>query len=290
MKSYILIPLLWSISAVCHAEKQLVLDLSDGITWKGVFDAGFRPKHLSDGIYMCRQYDVDLSIRFSSEVLLPLGRGDIDFSVKENNLIIGFSFFGRENRSLDEARQKSSAFAKMFEGYVTQRAGLKTFQTRHKVDYIGRKVAPREIEEHVDLKTTTNAAKIGDFSIIYIFRDSYMNDLPLVERLSVALKSQEARRAKRLTEKIRPPEGYEHISLEPNQYDDITEKESHGTETNREHGNPGIPKPWVKAEVAQEATTVTEYPKRLARIVGGVLLTGILILQIWAFIRGRASE
>lgn len=279
--------LMLAISTFCLAEDELILDLRDGVTWKEVFEAGFRPKHLSDGIHMCRQYDVNITIELDPDNSLNLGKGDIDFSVKEDGLVL-LSFYGRENRSLNEARQKSEAFAKMFGEDLTRRAELDTFVTKHEVDYSGRKLDPPEIEKHVDLDTATNAAKIGDFSIIYGFSDSYRDDLPLVERLSVALKSQEAKRAKRLTEKIRPPAGFEHVSLEPTQ--DAAEPDSEITAPNieREAVDVEVSRPEQEREVAED-DMVTENGNLLLWVVGGVLLLGVAVILVRAFMRGRAS-
>lgn len=289
MRTWVFIASMLWVFPLCHAQDRCVLDLSDGVSWPEVFQAGFRPHYIRDGKFGCKQYGVDVTIkthRFPDGV--HLGVGDVQFSLLEGNLVVGLAFYGRENRSLDEARKKSGAFAKMFGDDLTRRAELDTFETKHEVDYGGRKLDPPEIEEHVDLDTATNAAKVGDFSVIYGFSDSYRDDLPLVERLSVALKSQEAKRAKRLTEKIRPPEGYEHVSLEPTQ--DAAERDSEIAvpTTEREVGDVEVSRPEQEREEAED-DMVTVNGNHLLRVVGGVLLLGILFILIRAFRRGRAS-
>jgi hypothetical protein len=272
-----------STCAICHAQKQVVLDLNGGITWQEVFDAGFRPKHLSSGDYMCTEYGASVTIKNSrTGSQVNMGVGDVDFKLKADHLLVQMSFYGRESRSLEDAKAKSESFAKMFGENVTQIAKLTTFQTKHEVDYDGRKIDPPEIEEHVDLKTTINAAKVEDFSIIYSFSDSYSNDLPLVERLSVALKSQEVKRAKRLTEKIRPPAGYEYISLELNQDDDALENESTLTDPKSEQDSSKVPKSADKLEIGKEETA-TESSTFLPWIIAGLLLLGILaiLFKVW---------
>lgn len=288
MRIYLFIACLMGSCVMCHAQKQVTLDITDGITWKEIFDSGFRPKHLSDGIYMCRQYDVDLRIKSPSGELLHLGRGDVDFSVKEGGLVVLVSYFGRQNRTLEEAKIKSAEFSKMFGESVTKRATLKTFQNKHEVDYSGRKINPPQIEEHVDLKTTTNAAKVGDFRIIYGFSDSYLDDLPLVERLSVALKSKEAKRAKRLTEKIRPPVGYEHISLEPNQETEEPEKRVSKGESRQEQDDVRSSQSRKKQELESDEA-VEEKLSNLPWIIAGVLLVGILALLFKTF-KGKSAS
>lgn len=289
MKTWFFIASMLCVFPLCYAQDRCVLDLSDGVSWSEVFQAGFRPHHIRDGKFGCKQYGVDVTIkthRFPDGI--HLGVGDVQFSLLEGNLVVGLAFYGRENRSLNEARKKSEAFAKMFGEDLTRRAKLDTFETKHEVDYGGRKLDPPEIEEHVDLDTATNAAKAGDFSIIYGFSDSYRDDLPLVERLSVALKSQEAKRAKRLTEKIRPPAGYEHVSLEPTQ--DAAEPESEIITPNieREDGEVEVSRPEQKRKVAED-DTVTENRNFLLWIIGGVLFLGVVVIFLRALRSGRAS-
>ena len=288
MKRYIFVALFMSLSLFCRAEQQVVLDLNGGVTWMKIFEAGFRPVHLSGGEFMCTQYDVDLSIRGISGELLNLGKGDVDFSVKEGGLLVLMSFYGRENRSLEEARRKSNSFVEMLGGHVTQQAALDTFRVKHDVGYGGQKIDPPEIEEHVDLKTTTNAARIDEFSVIYSFGDSYFDDFPLVERLTVALKSQEAKRAKRLTEKIRPPAGYEHVSLESMQDSAGPDSETTAPNIEREDGDVEVSRPEEERKVAED-DTVTENRNHLLWIIGGVLLLGVVGILVRAFKRGRAS-
>lgn len=288
MKCYFLMLLIWSFGSIGHAENSVVLDLTDGVTWEKVFEAGFRPHYIRDGKFGCRQLNVSVLLKTH---LFPegmdLGVGDVQFSLLENNLVIGFAFYGRENRSLEEARLKSAAFAKMFGENMTQQAALRTFQVKHEVDYSGLRLNPPKIEEHVDLKTTTNAAKIGDFSIIYRFRDSYRDDLPLVERLSVALKSQEAKRAERLTEKIRPPSGYEHVSLEPTQGAGEPTSEFPEPNTEGEVEEVGVARREREPKVVED-DSVLESKKYLVLSIGGVLLLGTILILIRAFTGHRA--
>lgn len=207
---------------LCIAQNRVTLDVSEGVTWEQVFAAGLRPQHLNGGLYMCTEYGVDLTIKTTEPNLeLHLGVGDVDLKVKADHRLVHLSFYGRENRTLEEAKYKSQAFAKMFSGKITQRATLETFENKHEVGYAGEEIRPPEIESHVDIDTTTTVAKSGDTLIIYSFVDSYEDINPLAERFSVSLESKEAKRAKRLTEKIRPPVGYEHISLEPREDDEV---------------------------------------------------------------------
>lgn len=276
MRYYLFFGLFSSLITVCVADEQVVLDLSEGVSWKGIFDAGFRPYHIRGGKFGCKQLDVDVTIKTQDFPQgIRLGKGDASFSLLENYMMIGFSFYGRENRSLEEAQSKSEMFAQMFGENVTEQAKLTTFENKHEVDFSGQKIVPPRIEEHVDLKTTANAAKIDDFSIIYSFSDSYSDDFPLVERLSVALKSNEAKRAKRLTEKIRPPEGYEHISLEPELGNGELGEKSAELENKSER------QPSASKKLVQKESILSEKPRSLSWlywILGSLIWGGIGVL------------
>lgn len=289
MKNYFCIAFFISMVTICHAQKQVVLDLANGVTWRDVFDTGFRPTHLSRGQYMCTEHDVAVTIQNSKTGLeIDLGVGNVDFKLKENHQLIQILFYGSEKRSLDEARAKSEIFAKMLGEGMTQRATLETFQNKHEVDYSGRKIDPPAIEEHVDLETSTNAAKINDFAIIYSFNDSYQDHKPLLEHLSVTLQSKEAKRAKRLTEKIRPPEGYEHISLEPNQEKEEAEKRISKGELKQERDDVRTSQSRKRQEIESEEA-VEEKPSKFPWIIAGVLLLGILLLLFKTF-KGKSTS
>ena len=238
---------------------------------------------------MCTEYDVAVSIQNSKTGFkVDLGVGNVDFKLKENHQLIQILFYGSKKRTLEEARTKSEIFAKMFGENATQRATLETFQNKHEVDYSGRKIDPPEIEEHVDLKTSTNAAKIDDFSIIYSFNDSYNDHQPLLENLSVTLQSKEAKRAKRLTEKIRPPAGYEHISLDPNQETQEPEKRASSGESRQEQKDV-LPSQSRKKQEIEREEAVEEKPSNLPWIIAGVLLLGIFFLLLKVF-KGKSAS
>jgi hypothetical protein len=193
-----------------------LITLDNGFTWKAVFDAGFRPIHIGDGTYGCRQMNVHVKIRKQEGgEILDLGLGDIEFSLRDGHLLDLVSFFGREFRAVDEVEEKSDVFSRIFGSAVRQRAQIAWFEVEHTVDYSGRKIDPPEITRQVDDKNAVNGAKIGDLSIVYSFRSANSREKPMVERLSIAFRSSEAMKGRPLKTKIEPPAGYEHVSLEP---------------------------------------------------------------------------
>lgn len=197
------------------AETALIT-LDNGFTWKAMFDAGLRPSHIGEGTYGCRQMNVHVKIRKQEGgEILDLGTGDVEFSLREGHLLDLVAFYGREYRAVGEVEEKSNVFSRIFGSAVRQKAQIAWFEVKHTVDYSGRKIDPPEITRQVDDKNATNGAKIGDLSIVYSFRSANSREKPMVERLSIALRSREAMRGRPLRTKIESPPGYEHVSLEP---------------------------------------------------------------------------
>ena len=119
----------------------MVLDVTHGVTWESVFDAGFRPYYIQEGNFSCNQLDVDLSIRFADcEKILHLGRGDANFEILDKHTVVLFSFYGRENRTIDEARKKSEDFTQIFKGSIEITAKLSESDVIHNMDYSGKKL------------------------------------------------------------------------------------------------------------------------------------------------------
>jgi hypothetical protein len=90
--------------------------LSDGVTWKNVFDVGFRPTHVRDGHGKCRQLGVNLGVRlYKNGETLHLGRGDIEFSLRAEHEVSLISFYGREKRMAQFGEKQLEKFAQIFE-------------------------------------------------------------------------------------------------------------------------------------------------------------------------------
>ena len=181
-----------------------------------MFDAGFRPFYTGDGIDKCRQLNVHLQIRKQEGgEILDLGIGDVEFSLRDDHLLVLVAFYGREYRTVPEVEEKSEFFARIFGDAVTQKSKIAWFETEHSVDYGGRKIDPPQIIRQVNDKDASNHAQIGEHSIFYYFRSGINKVTPMVERFSISLGSSQAYNSSLLKTKIQPPVGYEHVSLEP---------------------------------------------------------------------------
>lgn len=216
MKSILIFLLGFQLAAGFIQGETALITLDHGFTWKAMFDAGFRPFYTGDGIDKCRQLNIRVQIRKQEGgEILDLGIGDVEFSLRDDHLLVLVAFYGREYSTVEEVEGKSEIFARIFGDTVTQKSKIAWFETKHSVDYGGRKIDPPQIIRQVDDKDASNHARIGDLSIFYSFKSVNIKANPLAERFSLSLKSPQAYNSPLLKTKIQPPVGYEHVSLEP---------------------------------------------------------------------------
>ncbi len=216
MRLFALMLIHWVFTVMPSVAGGAILNVDEPLTWKSVFDAGFRPSRVRDGLDKCRQLNVHVKLKTSTGAeVLDLGIGDVEFSLRDGHLLHLLTFYGREYRSVAEVEEKSRVFWRMFGGKVTRKAQIGWFEVKNTISYSGRPIDPPEITRVVDDKNAVNHAKSGDASIFYNFHSANNRDKPMLEQLSVSLKSEKAMTAGRLKTKIEPPVGYEHVSLEP---------------------------------------------------------------------------
>lgn len=166
--------------------------------------------------------------------------------MRDGHLLDLFLFYGREYRAVDEVRGKSDVFCRIFGSAVTRKAEFAWFEVEHTVGYSGRKIDPPVVIRQVDAKNAVNGAKTIDLSIVYSFESANSREKPMVKRLSIALRSPEAMRARRLRTNIVPPAGYEHLSLEPR----ITENASPATPGTEKHATSPQQSPAIAPNIA----------------------------------------
>jgi hypothetical protein len=218
MKNVLLLLLIFQCLVGFVFAETALITLDRGFTWKAMFDAGFRPFYTGDGINKCRQLNVRVQVRKQEGgEILDLGIGDIEFTLRDDHLLVLVSFYGREYRAVADAEEKSEVFASVFGDTVNQKSKIAWFETKHSEDYGGQKIDPPQIIRQVDDKDASNHAQIGDLSIFYSFKSVNIKATPMAERFSVSLKSHQAYNTPSLETKIQPPAGYEYVSLEPNE-------------------------------------------------------------------------
>lgn len=178
--------------------EEIVLNMEDGVSWKSVFDAGFRPTHIRDGRLSCRQIDVQLGVRLQKNgETLHLGRGDIEFTLVADHEVALISFYGREKRTSQYGEEQLEKFAQIFEKNLTQKGNLEYFSNGE-----------------IEIKNAHSHAKIGAFRLAYRLRHSFNKIEPVLEDIIISpAPSKERKRTKWLEAPIQPPAGYEHLDL-----------------------------------------------------------------------------
>ncbi len=245
-----------AIGSVASAEMH-VIDLSKGFTWKAMFDAGFRPKYVWEGNFMCCQTGVEVGLRATADgEVLELGKGDIEFTLNEGHTLTKAIFYGRENITVQDARARTEVFARMFEGDVAQKAVLRELEIKEAPRSLTFPFGLPGVRKSVDVADAVNAARTKELRIIHSFSNLASRG-NVKGRLSITLADQKARFRPRMTNPIQPPPGYEHISLVP-------ERVERGGDANK--GSP-----------SRKPSPLFRWWWKIGVLLGGVLLLVILI-------------
>lgn len=204
MKIFIL--LLLCLAKTASANEMPTLRFEKDVTWKRIFDSGFRPKYFvgrESEKCLCE----DQSFWFQFDDRLPkfkLGNGRLLFEMVVGENINTVWHQGTEAITMKEGQLRAEVFKKMFEGHIIQEMTM-----------------PRIIDPSglVDAGNEQNniEARIGKYQFIYGFDNSYGKEKPIIPHFYIFLSypGKPDYRPKPLSYKIKPPEGYEWYSLDP---------------------------------------------------------------------------
>ncbi len=190
MKHYTLLFLTLFLSVSYAQEKTLTI--SENLSWKSVFDDGFHPIWRIGGQTRCQESKVDFSIECKGCVL-KLDNGDIQFDVYDDEYLARISYYGRKRYTAVEAKKKVAEFKTILGDSLRPNSekGMKAW------------------------------GQIGDYGIYLSFSDSMFDDGTVVSRFGISNRTGEtASKIRSLltadpNAKVQPPEGYEHLSLDP---------------------------------------------------------------------------
>lgn len=204
MKRFIL--LLSCLAGTVLADDMPTLRFEKEVTWKQIFDSGFRPKYLvgreSEKCSCLKQ-----KLWFQFDERLPkfkLGKGELIFEMPIAEDIHMLWHQGTEAITMQEGQLRADAFKKMFEGHIIQEMTM-----------------PRIIDPSglVDAGNNENdiKARVGKYLFIYGFDNSYGKEKPIIPHFYIALNypGKPDYRPKPRSYRIKPPEGYEWYSLDP---------------------------------------------------------------------------
>ncbi len=190
---------------LCAADAP-VLRFDDQVTWKQIFDSGFRPKHLEGlerNTCVCRDQEFLLQFK-DRESKFRLGKGSIDFGFFYDDFLQMFWHQGADPITLEEGRRRADEFRKLFDGFIIQEITM-----------------PRLIDASglVDAGNDENNVKVrvGEYLIWYGFDNSLRKDKPIIPHFYITwnFPGRPDVRLKDSGDVVRPPEGYEWYSLDP---------------------------------------------------------------------------
>lgn len=197
----------WLVCAQILCAAQIpTLRLDERITWKQIFDFGFRPKHL-EGLedHKCICQNQSLWLQFKDRDLkFRLDNGRLQFGFFYDDFLQMVWHQGAESITLEEGKRRADEFRKLFDGYIIQEITM-----------------PRLIDPSglVDAGNDENNVKVrvGEYLIWYGFDNSLGKVKPIIPHFYITwnFPGRPDVRLKDSGDVVRPPKGYEWYSLDP---------------------------------------------------------------------------
>ena len=204
MKTIILFGLIYG--QVVFASEIPTLRFDDRITWKQIFDSGFRPKHL-EGLERntCVSQNQSFWLQFQDrEPKFKLNSGSVDFNFSYDDFLQMIWHQGAEAITLEEGKHRADEFRKVFDGYIIQEITMPPL------------IDPSGL---VDAGNDENNVKVrvGEYLIWYGFDNSMGKVKPIIPHFYIAwnFPGMPDVRLKDARDVVRPPKGYEWYSLDP---------------------------------------------------------------------------
>lgn len=203
MKSFFLLALLAGMTCVCGTP---TLHFDDRVTWKQIFDSGFRPKHLK-GLEshkcVCNKQDFFLQFKNRNQKF-KLGIGTIDFGFFYDDFLQMIWHQGADPITLEEGKLQADEFRNLFNGYIVQEITMPRL-----IDPSGLVDAGND-EKNVK-------ARVGEYLIWYGFDNSMGKTKPIIPHFYIVwnFPGRPDVRLKDARDVVRPPKGYEWYSLDP---------------------------------------------------------------------------
>jgi len=185
-------------------EPPISLVFPDGLSWKAVFDAGFRPKHLP-GLERRKVECVEqaISFTFRQQPAFELDAGRLMIELQSDDSIRIIEHVSRVPISRQEAEGRLKAFRALFPGLMRK----------------GGSVPPLMEEGSGGMMALSGyyaMAEEGGYTIHYGFTSSFRPETPFLPVFMIAKRHDMTARSLPIRRKvIEPPLGYEWYSLDP---------------------------------------------------------------------------
>jgi hypothetical protein len=191
-------------SGTCSPAAPLDFRFPDDISWKSVFDRGFRPKHVSGLEHTNAEcIDQEVNLYFGGGLPFRLDRGRVVFELQIDESLRIVEHVSRVPVTMEEGKRRFDLFHEMFDGNIIKQG-----------------VMPPIVEpEYGRVMTISDQAAIAEVDgLIISFRfTSAMNPrTPLIPMLMISKKySMKDPQLPTRRKTVEPPQGYEWYSLDP---------------------------------------------------------------------------
>ena len=269
---------------IAFATEIPTLRFDDRVTWKQMFDFGFRPKHL-EGLERntCVCLNQSFWVQFKDRDLrFKVENGRVSFSFLFDDFLSMVWHQGGEAITLDEGKRRADEFRKVFDGYIVQEMSM-----------------PRLIDPSglVDAGNDENNVKVrvGEYLIWYGFDNSLGKIKPIIPHFYITwnFPGRPDVRLKDSGDVVRPPEGYEWYSLDPK----VNTPDPGSTSTNlpkaeiKEAKKESPEMPQVEAkDKPSESPRVANKDQKSVWVLGLVSVLVVVILLVIKKLRLRISK
>jgi hypothetical protein len=192
--------------SISDAKEIPILRFDNVITWKQIFDSGFRPKHLEgleDQKCVCENQSFWVQFK-GRDLKFKIENGRVAFNFLHDDFLALVWHQGIEAITLKEGQNRADEFRKVFDGYIVKEITM-----------------PRLIDPSglVDANNAENniEARIGEYVIWYGFDNSFGTVKPIIPHFYIAwsFPGRPDVKLKDADDVVRPPKGYEWYSLDP---------------------------------------------------------------------------
>lgn len=192
-------------SQILSSAEIPTLRFDDQVTWKQIFDVGFRPKHL-EGLERttCVCLEQSFWLQFKDNGKFKVENGRLAFAFSYDDFVQMLWHQGGEAITLVEGKKRAEAFREVFDGYIIQEITMPPL-----IDPSGLVDAGND-ENNVK-------ARVGEYLIWYGFDNSLGKERPIIPHfyISWGFPGMPDVRRKDSGDVVRPPKGYEWYSLDP---------------------------------------------------------------------------
>ncbi len=200
----LLILIFFNLTSFRLMSAPLELQFPPALTWKEVFDRGFRPKHVpgleQDKVECLGQ---ELVFRYRKKPGFPLDQGRLMFELQSDNSIRIINHIGRVPISMEEAEKRMQLFHNLFSKEIIQRGSVPPLMDKERGGVAA-------------LSDYYATAEFQGYTIHYGFTGSFQPSKPLLPEFLIALRHNMKAVPLPIRRKtVEPPQGYEWYSLDP---------------------------------------------------------------------------